>query len=85
MLLVKEISGLEDDKEKELRSVYNRLERLCELTNRPWGGWAGLAACQGRQVPAFYLITCHTWTDLVMMPYIRIPRRVRVSSDTSGF
>ena len=53
MLLVKEISGLEDDKEKELRSVYNRLERLCDLTNRPWGGWAGLAACQGRQVPAY--------------------------------
>ena len=38
-----------------------------------------------QHVSSFYLITCHTWTDLVMMPHVRIPRRVRVSSDTSGF
>ena len=27
----------------------------------------------------FYLNTCHTWTDLVMMPHVRILRRERVS------
>ena len=27
----------------------------------------------------FYLNTCQTWTDLVMTPHVRIPRRERVS------
>lgn len=30
-------------------------------------------------VTTFYLNTCQTWTDLVMMPHVRIPRRERVS------
>ena len=75
---------LEVEENKKI-TLYTKAKDLAKLMNEFFIQKVQSIVEGLSNVSTFYLITCHTWTDLVMMPCVRIPRRVRVSSDTSGF